>query len=144
MNMGRLFAIASLFSACTTQAAPRPDDTTASSRVRITVGSSVFAATLSDNAAAKAFAARLPLTVKMADLNANEKHVDLAKDLPRKPSNPGTIRGGDLMLYGSNTLVLFYKTFPTSYSYTRLGTVDDVTGLAAALGSGDVTITFEL
>lgn len=153
---------ASFLSACTTQAAPRPDNTNhsppsttgasnagspsseASSRMRITVGSKVFTATLSDNATAKAFKTMLPLTVKMTELNANEKYVDLADDLPRSASNPGTIHSGDLMLYGSNTLVLFYKTFSTSYSYTRIGKVDDVTGLAAALGARNVTVTFAL
>ena len=157
-----LASAASLLSACTTQAAPRPNDrsdsTTSttggadtgapssevSSRMRITVGSKVFTATLSDNATAKAFKAMLPLTVNMNELNANEKYVDLADDLPRQASNPGTIHSGDLMLYGANTLVLFYKTFSTSYSYTRIGKVDDVTGLAAALGAENVTVRFEL
>lgn len=49
------------------------------------------------------------------------------------------------MLYGSRTLVLFYETFSSSYSYTRIGVVvDDVSGYASALGSGNVTVSFEL
>jgi hypothetical protein len=110
--------------------------------VRITVGSTAFAATLSNNETAAAFKAMLPLTLNMADLNGNEKHYDLPTDLPRSPTNPGTIQAGDVMLYGSKTLVLFYKTFPTSYSYTRVAKVDDPSGLAAALGTGNVTVTF--
>lgn len=48
------------------------------------------------------------------------------------------------MLYGANTLVFFYKTFTTAYNYTKLGMVDDTTGLAAALGTGNVTVSFEV
>jgi hypothetical protein len=80
----------------------------------------------------------------MIELNGNEKYFDLPQSLPSNASNPVTIQNGDLMLYGANTLVLFYKTFSTSYSYTRLGRIDDVTGLVAALGSGNVSVTFEL
>ncbi|MGA9578578.1 MAG: cyclophilin-like fold protein, partial [Terrimicrobiaceae bacterium] len=103
-----------------------------------------FTATLYDNATATAFKGMLPMTVKMSDLNGNEKYFDLPVNLPPNASNPGTIQSGDLMIYGSNTLVLFYKKFSTSYSYTSLGRINDPTALAAAVGSGSVTVTYEL
>ncbi|WP_254528619.1 MULTISPECIES: cyclophilin-like fold protein [unclassified Sphingobacterium] len=110
-------------------------------KIKITVNSLIFTATLLDNNSAKAFKEMLPLTINMVELNNNEKYFDLPNSLPTNSSNPQAINSGDLMLYGSKTLVLFYKTFSTSYSYTRLGKIDDTTGLATALGSGNVTIT---
>jgi hypothetical protein len=112
------------------------------SRMWMTVGKRRFAITLTDTAAARAFAAQLPLTLNMSDLNGNEKHAELPKALPANASGPGTIRNGDLMLYGSDTLVVFYLAFNSSYSYTRLGRVDDPDGLSQALGPGDVRVTF--
>jgi hypothetical protein len=107
----------------------------------MTVGERRFAIRLAENAAARAFAAQLPLTLDMRELNGNEKHAELPKALPANASRPGTIRNGDLMLYGSNTLVVFYVTFNSSYSYTRLeGRIDDPTGLAQALGPRDVRV----
>ncbi|MGN6110526.1 MAG: cyclophilin-like fold protein [Kofleriaceae bacterium] len=110
--------------------------------MKITIGSKVFTATLVDNETVTAFKAMLPLTLKMTDLNANEKYHHLSSHLPTNATKPGTIHAGEMMLYGSNSLVLFYKTFSTSYSYTRIGKVDDASELAAALGSRDVTVTF--
>lgn len=120
---------------------PLNTDTT---KMKITIGSNVFIATFSDNETAAAFKEKLPMTIPMTELNGNEKYFDLSDHLPTAASNPGTIQTGDLMLYGSLTLVLFYKTFSTSYSYTRLGRIDDPSGLAAALGTGNTTVTFEL
>ena len=108
----------------------------------MTVGEHRFALTLADNAAARAFAAQLPLTLDMAELNGNEKYAALPKALPANASRPGAIRNGDLMLYGPDTLVIFYLAFESSYSYTRLGRVDDPAGLAQALGRRDVRVIF--
>ncbi|WEK71164.1 MAG: cyclophilin-like fold protein [Candidatus Chryseobacterium colombiense] len=115
----------------------------ANSKIKIKAGSQTFTATLLDNNAAKTFKEMLPLTINMTELNGNEKYFDLSQSLPTNSFNPGTIQNGDLMLYGSKTLVLFYKTFSTSYSYTKLGKIDDTAGLATALGSGNVTVAIE-
>jgi hypothetical protein len=113
-------------------------------KIKIAGNAQVFAATLLDNKSAKAFKEMLPLTMQMIELNGNEKYGDLQNSLPTNPSNPKTVKNGDLMLYGSDTVVLFYKTFSTSYSYTKLGEVEEATGLASALGPGDIRVTFEL
>ena len=49
---------------------------------------------------------------------------------------------GDLMLYGNNCIVLFYKSFSTQYSYTRIGHINDISGLESAVGSGSVQVRF--
>lgn len=118
-------------------------DTLATTNIKITINSQIFTATLSENETAKAFVKILPMTINMTELNGNEKYYDLPNSLPTNSSNPQTIKNGDFMLYGSRTLVLFYKTFSTSYRYTKLGTIDDITTFASALGSGNITVTFE-
>ncbi len=116
----------------------------AENQMIIRIGSKSFTATLAENPTATAFKAMLPLTVNMADLNENEKVVRLPDKLPTNDSNPGRIQAGDLMIWSSQSLVLFYKSFPTSYSYTPVGRINDTSGLSAAVGSGNVTVTFEL
>lgn len=113
-------------------------------KIKITIGTHVFNATLNNNATVTAFKARLPMSINMNELNGNEKYFNLSDDLATNASNPGTIQTGDLMLYGSNTLVLFYKTFSTSYNYTKLGRIENSSSLAAALGSGNAAVKFEL
>lgn len=118
------------------------DDTPMNSEITISIGDARYTATLEDNLAARAFAALLPMTVTMTEMNGNEKYYNLSGDLPTDTFRPGTIQAGDLLLWGSNTVVLFYETFSSSYSYTRLGKIANPDGLAAALGRGNVSVTF--
>ena len=90
------------------------------------------------------FKTMLPMTIDMDELNGNEKYYYLNESLPSAPVNPGTIYAGDIMLYGNSCVVLFYQTFNTGYSYTRIGSLDDPTGLAEAVGPGNAMVTFEL
>ena len=77
----------------------------------------------------------------MDELHGNEKYAYLDQSLPTASEKVGSIKSGDLMLFGSDCLVLFYEDFSTSYSYTPLGHIDDPAGLSDALGSGSVLIT---
>jgi hypothetical protein len=112
--------------------------------ITIEIGSETFTAKLFDNASSRAWLEMLPMTLTMIELNGNEKYYQLPERLPTNAEDVGTIKTGDLMLYGSDTLVLFYKSFSTSYSYTRLGYLEDVSGLEEALGGGSVGVTFSL
>ncbi len=113
-------------------------------KIRLTVGAKTFMATLVKSKTEEALINQLPFELKMVELNGNEKYADLKGPIPTNASNPGKISIGDILLYGDQTLVIFYKSFSTPYSYTNIGKIDDVTGLAAALGSGNISIKFEL
>lgn len=110
--------------------------------INIQIGSQSFTATLYANSSAEALLEKLPLTLNMDELNGNEKFYFFSESLPAASQRVGNIKAGDLMLYGADCLVLFYESFATSYSYTRLGYIEDVTGLADVLGSGSVEVTF--
>ncbi|MBQ3362401.1 MAG: NAD(P)H-dependent oxidoreductase [Muribaculaceae bacterium] len=120
------------------------EESPTASKMRVIVGDKVFKASLVDNATTEYLVDLLPLTMTMSELNGNEKYYYLSDVLPKDATNPGTIHAGDIMLYGNSCVVLFYKTFNTSYSYTRIGAIDDPTGLAEALGSGSVEVRFEM
>ena len=67
----------------------------------------------------------------------------LDTSLPSAPEKVGHISEGDIMLYGDSCLVVFYESLDTKYTHTKIGHIDDTPGLADALGTGGVEITFE-
>ncbi|MBR1672603.1 MAG: hypothetical protein IJ702_06725 [Fretibacterium sp.] len=110
--------------------------------MEVRIGGRTFTAILADNGTAKAFSGRLPLTLDMSELNGNEKYHYLDRSLPSAPERVGQIRAGDIMLYGDNCVVLFYRSFSTSYRYTRIGHIEDASTLESAAGRGDAAVSF--
>lgn len=82
----------------------------------------------------------LPEEFAMKDLHQNEKYFELPKALPVQAEKVGKIEIGDVLLYGDQTLVIFYQSFETSYSYTRIGRIRQPELLAEQLGNGDVIV----
>lgn len=111
--------------------------------IEIMIADKVFTAQLYKNETAQAFADMLPLTLNMNELHGNEKYYNLSKSLPTDHSRAEKINTGDIMLYGNDCLVLFYDSFFTNYSYTKIGYIENPTDLADAVGSGNITISFE-
>lgn len=120
------------------------NDMSTEQKIKITVGSKTFTATLENNASGKELVERMPFTVNMQELNGNEKYYQFPDIFPSDPCSFDTIKAGDLMLYQSDYLVVFYEDHSTTYDYTRLGVIDNADGLAEALGSGSAQVTFEV
>ena len=111
----------------------------------VQVGGSTFTATLEENTAVDALVEMMeqePVTIQMSDYSGFEKVGPLGTSLPAS-NQQTTTQAGDIVLYQGNQIVMFYGS--NSWSYTRLGHIDDLTGWGEALGSGgDVTVTFSL
>ena len=113
----------------------------AETAIVVFAGGKRFAAKIDETETGRAFLAKLPLTISMTELNGNEKYA-YGVSLPTAAQHYNKIEAGDLMLYGSNCLVLFYGS-AGGYSYTRIGKLVSTDGLAAAVGSGSADVTFE-
>lgn len=113
-------------------------------KMRITIGDKNFTALLEKSNAAEELVKLLPMEILMNEHNGNEKFFNLSKSISGKASIPRKIEPGEIMIWGSNTLVLFYESLYPSYSYIRIGKIDDIEGLSKAVGRGRVRVKFEL
>ncbi len=116
------------------------------SSLHLSVHGTEWTATLADNSSAEALRDLLadgPMTIDMRDYQSMEKVGPLGTDLPRNDRRI-TAQPGDLILYQGNALVIYYA--PNTWSFTRLGTIDDVTPeeLLDVLGSGSAQVTLSL
>lgn len=111
-------------------------------RINIKINNSVFTATLEDNDAAKEFYEMMKngsVIIEMSDYSGFEKVGPLGKNLSSDDKQTRT-KKGDIVLYNGNQIVMFYGS--NSWSYTRLGKIEDLNGWEEALGSGDITAEF--
>lgn len=133
----------------TVEPSPEPTDEPTSEedttvKMNVQVGGTTFTATLEQNAAVDALVDMMrdaPVVLQMSDYAGFEKVASLGASLPTNNSQT-TTQAGDIVLYSGNQIVIFYGS--NSWSYTRLGKIDDLTGWEEALGSGDVTVTFSI
>ena len=103
-----------------------------------------YEAILYDNSTTKELIKKFPITITMKDLNGNEKYYNFYKSFSTSSENVANINKGDIMLFGDNCLVIFYKSFSTRYRYTKLGYIKNLEDLENSLGKGDIEITFIL
>ena len=120
------------------------DDKEKVTKMKVQIGDKAFTATLEDNAAVAELVEMMkkePVTINMDDYSGFEKVGPLGKSLTRSDVQT-TTTAGDIVLYNGNNIVMFYGS--NSWSYTRIGRIDDLTGWEDALGSGSVTVTFDI
>lgn len=111
--------------------------------IQVIINGQEFEAELNDNEAARQLAEMLPMQLDMEDLHDNEKYFYFSDDFDTADEKLKEIHAGDLLIYDSKCLVLFYESFETTYQYTTLGKISDTTGLKEALGKDTATISFQ-
>ena len=123
---------------------PEPEPPEESARMKIQIGNYTFTATLEENTAVselKEMMRQGPVTIQMSDYGSFEKVGSLGRSLTHSDSQT-TTSAGDIVLYNGNQIVMFYGS--NSWSYTRLGHIEDITHWKEALGSGSITAVLSL
>ena len=138
--LGCLLALVACNSANSEQSGKNMEGT----KMKIQIGDASFTATLEDNAAVHELIEMMkdePITIQMNDYSGFEKVGSLGRSLTTN-NHQTTTSAGDIVLYNGNQIVMFYGS--NSWSYTRIGRIDDLSGWKEALGSGSITAVFSL
>jgi hypothetical protein len=115
-------------------------------QIVISVNGHTLTATLAQNSSGEAFKNLLedgPMTISMRDYGDMEKVGDIGTSLPTNDEQI-TTEAGDLILYMGSAFVIYYE--PNSWTFTRLGKIDNITAqeLKNILGDGSVEVTLSL
>ncbi|MCH5267387.1 MAG: hypothetical protein J1E62_03495 [Lachnospiraceae bacterium] len=113
-------------------------------KMNVTIGDKSFTATLEDNVATRELIEMMkeaPISIDMNDYSGFEKVGPLGRSLTTDNHQTKT-SAGDIVLYSGNQIVMFYGS--NSWSYTRIGKIDDLSGWEDALGNGNITAEFSL
>ena len=109
-------------------------------KVYININNKKLGIDLENNSTTSALIKLLPLKLSMNDLNGNEKYLYLNEYLPTNTYSPKHIEAGDVMLFGDNCLVIFYESFDTSYSYSKIGHINNL----PSLDDGNISISIDV
>lgn len=117
-----------------------------SNQIKISLGDAEFTVTLENNESAQALKEMLTngaITLSCSNYGGFEKVCRLGVTLPSNDTQI-TTTVGDVMLYSSNQIVIFYAS--NSWAYTRLGRVDEeyIDRLEEILSGNDTEITLSL
>ena len=128
-----------LFIGCNKEEIKEKEDDEMITDINVIINNKTYILKLENNNTVSEFIKLLPLEVTMNELNSNENYVYLDNILPTNSYSPKHINKGDVYLYGNNCLVIFYKSFDTSYSYTKIGHIDNLEDL----GTENIIVNFK-
>lgn len=112
--------------------------------IKLKVNDHIFDVELENNPATKELVKKLEtgnVSVNATDYGNFEKVGDLGFSLPANDENIKT-EPGDIVLYQKNQISVFYDSH--SWSYTKLGKIQNASDLKEILGSGNTTLEFSL
>ena len=106
--------------------------------IKVEINGNYYGATLEGDATSNEFYSLTPFKITMEDLNNNEKYYYLSESLEGTADYTGEIHKGDIMLYDTNCIIIFYKDFNTNYLYKKIGHIDNLPDL----GNGNIEVSF--
>lgn len=111
--------------------------------ITVTIGGTEYTAQFDNNAAAREVAELFPLSVDMKEwAGNNEYYAGLGKTINGTAPAATAITAGDIMLYSSRSLVIFYDSSENTAGYVKLGHISGSKNLKTALDKAGGKVAF--